>query len=98
MRAPLPRSFRVGRGGTGARSLMLGIVIGGQRHICQQPAAWLVGRGAAPETVPPCGIILGSRGGVAQLGERRVRNAKVEGSIPFLSTNRIEQTASELDA
>ena len=26
-------------------------------------------------------------GGVAQLGERRVRNAKVEGSIPFSSTN-----------
>ena len=25
-------------------------------------------------------------GGVAQLGERRVRNAKVEGSIPFRST------------
>src|SRR5258706_13862467 len=25
-------------------------------------------------------------GGVAQLGERRVRNAKVEGSIPFHST------------
>jgi hypothetical protein len=24
---------------------------------------------------------------VAQLGERRVRNAKVEGSIPFHSTN-----------
>ena len=28
----------------------------------------------------------GGRGGVAQLGERRVRNAKVEGSIPFRST------------
>ena len=27
-----------------------------------------------------------SRGDVAQLGERRVRNAKVEGSIPFVST------------
>ncbi len=26
-------------------------------------------------------------GAVAQLGERRVRNAKVEGSIPFRSTN-----------
>ena len=26
-------------------------------------------------------------GVVAQLGERRVRNAKVEGSIPFHSTN-----------
>ena len=25
-------------------------------------------------------------GDVAQLGERRVRNAKVEGSIPFIST------------
>jgi hypothetical protein len=25
-------------------------------------------------------------GAVAQLGERRVRNAKVEGSIPFRST------------
>src|SRR5690349_16340854 len=32
------------------------------------------------------GIIDPSRGGVAQLGERRVRNAEVEGSIPFLST------------
>src|SRR5690606_7313225 len=28
----------------------------------------------------------GQRGAVAQLGERRVRNAKVEGSIPFRST------------
>jgi hypothetical protein len=27
-------------------------------------------------------------GAVAQLGERRVRNAKVEGSIPFRSTSR----------
>ena len=27
-----------------------------------------------------------SGGGVAQLGERRVRNAKVEGSTPFTST------------
>ena len=27
-----------------------------------------------------------SSGDVAQLGERRVRNAKVEGSIPFVST------------
>jgi hypothetical protein len=27
-----------------------------------------------------------SRGAVAQLGERRVRNAEVEGSIPFRST------------
>ncbi len=31
--------------------------------------------------------ILRPFGGVAQLGERRVRNAKVEGSIPFSSTN-----------
>ena len=32
-------------------------------------------------------------GGVAQLGERRVRNAEVEGSIPFLSTTRpVSQT------
>ena len=31
--------------------------------------------------------ILAVCGGVAQLGERRVRNAEVEGSIPFLSTN-----------
>ena len=29
-------------------------------------------------------------GAVAQLGERRVRNAKVEGSIPFRSTNTIK--------
>jgi hypothetical protein len=29
-----------------------------------------------------------SRGAVAQLGERRVRNAEVEGSIPFCSTNK----------
>ena len=27
-----------------------------------------------------------SSGAVAQLGERRVRNAEVEGSIPFCST------------
>jgi hypothetical protein len=33
-------------------------------------------------TIPPL-----IRGAVAQLGERRVRNAKVEGSIPFRSTN-----------
>ena len=32
-----------------------------------------------------------SFGAVAQLGERRVRNAKVEGSIPFRSTTRIAQ-------
>jgi hypothetical protein len=29
-------------------------------------------------------------GAVAQLGERRVRNAKVEGSIPFRSTNPLQ--------
>ena len=36
-----------------------------------------------------CAWVLESRalrGAVAQLGERRVRNAKVEGSIPFRST------------
>ena len=33
------------------------------------------------------GKIRALRGDVAQLGERRVRNAKVEGSIPFVSTN-----------
>ena len=32
------------------------------------------------------GAIIICRGDVAQLGERRVRNAKVEGSIPFVST------------
>src|SRR5690606_40831649 len=31
-----------------------------------------------------------SRGAVAQLGERRVRNAKVEGSIPFRSTTDVK--------
>ncbi len=31
-------------------------------------------------------MIATARGAVAQLGERRVRNAKVEGSIPFRST------------
>jgi hypothetical protein len=36
----------------------------------------------------PVGAIIICRGDVAQLGERRVRNAKVEGSIPFVSTNR----------
>src|SRR5206468_1730686 len=38
--------------------------------------------------VPPSGVILKPvhDGAVAQLGERRVRNAKVEGSIPFRST------------
>ena len=30
--------------------------------------------------------LLNTCGAVAQLGERRVRNAKVEGSIPFRST------------
>jgi hypothetical protein len=34
------------------------------------------------------------RGAVAQLGERRVRNAKVEGSIPFRSTIQIRSYAS----
>ena len=33
--------------------------------------------------------IIAVRGDVAQLGERRVRNAKVEGSIPFVSTTRV---------
>jgi hypothetical protein len=32
------------------------------------------------------GDIITCSGDVAQLGERRVRNAKVEGSIPFVST------------
>src|SRR5882724_9376148 len=36
-------------------------------------------------------IIVG-RGDVAQLGERRVRNAKVEGSIPFVSTTNLRPT------
>src|SRR5882724_5300547 len=36
-------------------------------------------------------IIVG-RGDVAQLGERRVRNAKVEGSIPFVSTSHLRPT------
>jgi hypothetical protein len=35
------------------------------------------------------GAIIICRGDVAQLGERRVRNAKVEGSIPFVSTNEL---------
>ena len=35
-------------------------------------------------------------GAVAQLGERRVRNAKVEGSIPFRSTNYIRHLHSSL--
>src|SRR5690349_24881335 len=42
-----------------------------------------IARLSAPSVLPgsdPCGA-------VAQLGERRVRNAKVEGSIPFRSTN-----------
>jgi hypothetical protein len=33
------------------------------------------------------------RGAVAQLGERRVRNAKVEGSIPFRSTTSLSRTS-----
>ena len=38
---------------------------------------------------PAMGVLKSRRmiGAVAQLGERRVRNAKVEGSIPFRSTN-----------
>ncbi len=36
-------------------------------------------------------------GAVAQLGERRVRNAKVRGSIPLGSTNRIEGSGRSLD-
>src|SRR5271166_1673319 len=32
-------------------------------------------------------VFVALSGGVAQLGERRVRNAKVEGSIPFSSTS-----------
>ena len=31
-------------------------------------------------------MVSGTRGAVAQLGERSVRNAEVEGSIPFRST------------
>ena len=34
-------------------------------------------------------------GGVAQLGERRVRNAKVGSSILLLSTNRIRRVAGD---
>jgi hypothetical protein len=34
----------------------------------------------------PLGLATDPCGAVAQLGERRVRNAKVEGSIPFRST------------
>ena len=41
----------------------------------------------APSRSPPGWV---SRcGAVAQLGERRVRNAKVEGSIPFRSTMKL---------
>src|SRR6185369_11016615 len=36
---------------------------------------------------PPVRLYSRPSGDVAQLGERRVRNAKVEGSIPFVSTN-----------
>ena len=36
------------------------------------------------------GDIIAGSGDVAQLGERRVRNAKVEGSIPFVSTRNVE--------
>ena len=35
-----------------------------------------------------------SRGAVARLGERRVRNAEVEGSIPFRSTNDLNELAA----
>jgi hypothetical protein len=37
-------------------------------------------------------------GAVAQLGERRVRNAKVEGSIPFRSTNKLQHFPCLADA
>src|SRR6267142_314749 len=37
-----------------------------------------------------------SRGAVAQLGERRVRNAKVEGSIPFRSTRFLHNKAGPM--
>ncbi len=36
---------------------------------------------------PPITVVSATRGAVAQLGERSVRNAEVEGSIPFGSTN-----------
>ena len=48
--------------------------------VCAGRVCLLGGRGVF--TIPPL-----VRGAVAQLGERRVRNAKVEGSIPFRSTN-----------
>ena len=35
-----------------------------------------------------------SRGAVAQLEKRRVRNAEVEGSIPFRSTNDLNELAA----
>ena len=47
----------------------------------------------------PPGAMLESppaRGAVAQLGERRVRNAKVEGSIPFRSTTETPMRAAFL--
>ena len=37
---------------------------------------------------PPITLLSAARGAVAQLGERSVRNAEVEGSIPFGSTNK----------
>jgi hypothetical protein len=47
------------------------------------------GASARAPAVARFGAIIISRGDVAQLGERRVRNAKVEGSIPFVSTNEL---------
>jgi hypothetical protein len=41
----------------------------------------------AAHIIPPTRILTQSRGAVAQLGERRVRNAEVRGSIPLGSTN-----------
>jgi hypothetical protein len=43
-------------------------------------------RGAMAAIREPPGWWVAISGAVAQLGERRVRNAKVEGSIPFRST------------
>ena len=40
------------------------------------------------------GFPLSTIGRVAQLGERGVRNAEVEGSNPFASTNSFEMPAS----
>ena len=49
-------------------------------------------QGAHCPSVPREGKITPSCGDVAQLGERRVRNAKVEGSIPFHSTKFPDQS------